>query len=119
MANPRKVWGQSRIRVNGAELDTEGKSSLEIGGTVRSSVEADNKAGFFSEATMPSKLTCNVLVTPSVRLDAMRKWDDVTVTMIADTGQTYLINHAYTADMISVSEGKAQLVLQGPAAEEV
>lgn len=119
MANPNKVWGQTKIRANGQQLDTEGKSTLEMGGIQREAVQADHKAGFFSESTQPSKLTCMVLVTPSVRLDEMRKWDDITATMEADTGQTYVINHGYTADIISISEGKATLVIQGPAAEEI
>ncbi len=119
MANKNKVWGQTRIRVSGMQLDTEGKSTLELGGTQREAVMADHKAGFFSESTQPSKLTCMVLVTPGVRLDEMRKWDDVTATMEADTGQTYVINHGYTADIVSVSEGKATLVIQGPPAEEI
>lgn len=119
MANKNKVWGQTRIRVNGEELDTEGKSTLELGGIQREAVQADNRAGYFTESTQPSKLTCMVLVTPSVRLDEMRKWDDVTATMEADTGQTYVINHGYTADIVSVSEGKATLVIQGPAAAEL
>lgn len=119
MANPRKVWGQTRIRVNGVEYATEGKSSLELGGKKRDAVEADHQAGYFSESMQPSKLSCNILVTAGVSLAEMAEWDDVTVTMQTDTGQTYVINHGYSAEPISVSEGKAALVIQGPAAEEL
>jgi hypothetical protein len=119
MANKNKVWGQTKIRVNGLMLDTEGKSTLEMGGIAREAVMADHKAGFFSESTQPSKLTCNVLVTAGVSLSEMQGWDDVTATMEADTGQTYVINHGYVAEVLTVSEGKAQLVIQGPPAEEI
>ncbi len=119
MANPRKVWGQTRIRANGQQMDCEGKSTLEMGGVVRSAVAADHKAGFFSESTESSKITCMVLVTPGVSIDEMRRWDDITATFECDTGQTFVVNHGYVADNISISEGKATLVIQGPPAEEI
>lgn len=119
MANQNKVWGQTKIRVDGLELDTEGKSSLELGGIKRDEVEADNRAGFFSESTKSSKIECNVLVTAGVSLAFLASINDATATMEADTGQTYVINHAYSAEVISVSEGKAKLVLMGPPAEEM
>lgn len=119
MANPNKVWGQSRIKTDGAVIDTEGKSSLEPGGTVRTEQEADFKAGMFSESTGSSKLECNVLMTAGVSLAALQAIDDATVTMEADTGQTYVIRHAYTSEKVSVSEGKAKLILVGPPAEEM
>jgi Phage tail tube protein len=119
MANRNKVWGQTKIRVNGTIYDTEGRSSLEIGGTKREAVSADHKAGHFMESTEPSKLTCSLLVTAGISLTELQKLDDVVATMEADTGQTYVINHAYVADILSVSEGKASLVIQGPPAEEL
>jgi hypothetical protein len=119
MANRRKVWGQSRIKVDGQVFDTEGKSSLEVGGTTRDPVEADFEAGFFSEKTTPSKLTCSVLLTADVSLRRLQDIDDATVTMEADTGQTYVLSHAYVSDAVSASEGKASVTFMGPPAEEL
>lgn len=119
MPNPNQVWGESVIRVNGARYDTEGKSSLEMGGPKREHVPADFKAGHFMQTTEPSKLETSVLATAGVSIAEMRAWDDVTVTMEADTGQSYVINHGYVAEVLSVSEGKIKLVIQGPPAEEV
>ena len=119
MANPKKVWGQSRIKVDGRVYETEGKSSLVMGGTVREHQEADFEAGHFSEKTAPSKLECSVLITSGVSLAELQAIEDATVTLEADTGQTYVIRHAYVADEVSAGEGKAKLVFQGPPAEEM
>src|SRR4051812_33785820 len=119
MANPRKVWGQSRIKVDGQVFDTEGKSTLEVGGTNREAVEADFEAGHFTEKTAPSKLTCSVLLTAGVSLRQLQEIDDATITMEADTGQTYVIRHAYCGNAISASEGKASCEFMGPPAEEL
>ena len=119
MPNPNKVWGQVRIKIDGAVLDTEGKSSLEPGGTMREAVQADFKAGFHTESTVESKVTCSVLLTAGVSVTALQEIDDATVTFEADTGQTYVIRHAYCSNKVSASEGKAQLELSGPPAEEL
>jgi hypothetical protein len=119
MANKNKVWGQSRIKVGGVTFETEGKSSLEPGGPEREEQEADFTAGFFSEKTSGAKLECSVLLTAGVSLVSLQAIDDATVTMEADTGQTYVIPHAYVAGKVSASEGKAKLVFQGPPAEEM
>ena len=46
-------------------------------------------------------------------------WDDVTASIECDTGQSYVINHGYVAEILSISEGKANLVIQGEPAVEV
>jgi hypothetical protein len=119
MANPNKVWGQARIKVDGAVYETEGKSSLEVGGSIRAHVEADFAAGHFTESTGPSKLETSILLTAGVSLVALQRIEDATVTLEADTGQTYVINHAFVTDAVSASEGKAKVTFGGPPAEEM
>ena len=117
--NKNKVWGQTRIAADGLQLDTEGKSTLEMGGIKRDPVQGDNRAGFFSESTEQSKVECSVLVTAGLSLMQLGAIEDATVTMQADTGQTYVIRHAYVSEPPSVSEGKAKLIFMGPPAEEL
>ncbi|MFN3748201.1 MAG: phage tail tube protein [Sphingorhabdus sp.] len=119
MANKKQVWGESIIRVNGNQYQTEGKSTLEMGGKKREHVSADHTAGHFMQTTEPSKLTTAILVTADVSLAEINGWDDITASIEADTGQSYVINHAYVAEILSISEGKANLVIQGEPAVEV
>ncbi len=118
MGNPNKLWGQTTITADGAQLPTEGKSSIEVGGPVRTAVEADNKAGFFTTATKPSKVECTVLIGAGTSLVALQAIENATIVFECDTGQTYIISNAYVADAVSGSEGKAKVTLQGPPAEE-
>ena len=118
MANPNMLWGQTTITIDGAQLLTEGKSSIEVGGIVRSAVEADNQAGFFTEKTVPSKVECTVLVAAGTSIAALQAIDNATIVFECDTGQTYVVNNAWVADAINASEGKAKLTLQGPPADE-
>lgn len=119
MANPNKVWGQARVRINGREYTTEPKASLELGGIARDSVEADFRAGLFTEKSVPSKLECSIIVNPGLSVAELNNIDDATVTFEGDTGQTYVIGHAYNSEAVAINDGKVKLVLMGPPAEEV
>jgi hypothetical protein len=121
MANPNKVVGQARINVDGDTLETDGESTLELGGALREAQRGDYQAGAFSEKTAESKLTCKILVKRGTSLTALRDIDNATITFQADIGQTFIIRNAYVAEVISLStsDGKADVVFQGPPAEEL
>jgi len=116
--NPYKVWGQTRITVDGQLLNTEGKGSLEVGGSQASMVDGDFQAGFFSEQVKPSKVECSVLMTAGVSLVSLQSIRNATVVHECDTGQTYVVRNAVVVDAVAASEGKAKVTLQGPPAEE-
>lgn len=119
MANKYQVWGEGIIRVNGAVIEQAGKITLMPGGKKRNSVEADNKAGFFNKQSYPASVEFDMLVTGSVSLAEAQDWEDVTLSIEFDTGQSFVINHAYTLDEISANDGKAKVKMSGPEAEEI
>lgn len=121
MANKNQVVGQARIKADGDTLDTDGDSTLELGGPKRDPVTGDFQAGAFSQKTEPSKLTTKILVKEGTSLTALREIDNATITFQTDVGHTYIIRNAYVAEVISLStsDGKADVVFQGPPAEEL
>lgn len=120
MANPNKVVGQMKVKVDGAQYPTAGATTLEIGGTVREPVPGDYDAGSFKEMTAPSKAEAEILYKPGVSLAVLRSIDNATLTIETDTGVTWIVRNAYVADVISFGQdGKAKVVFQGPPAEEV
>lgn len=121
MANPNRVVGQSKIKIDGTSYPSAGKSTLEIGGPARTPVKGDYDAGSFSETTEPSKLDVSLLYKAGVSLADLRSIDNATVLHELDTGVTWIIRNAYVAEVISydTSSGEAKLVIQGPPAEEM
>jgi hypothetical protein len=119
MANPNKTWGGTRISVNGRLLDTAPKPTFQAGGVKRTEVEADNSAGRFNEQAAGSMLDCKVLATTGVSLRELQSYDDATVVVEFDTGQTYVMRHAYTSDAVEASDGSISLKMAGPEAEEL
>lgn len=121
MANPNRVVGQATIRVNADRIETDGQSTLELGGPVRTAVAGDYQAGSFSEKEQESKLTVSILLKKGTRATDLRKIDNATLTMETDVGQLWMVRNAYCADVISIAtaDGKANVVFQGPPAEEL
>lgn len=120
MANPNRVAGQSTITVDGMLLETDGTSTLELGGPVRTAVKGDYQAGAFTETTQEAKLDVSILVKAGTRVSDLRKIDNATITHQTDVGQVWVLSNAYLAEVISFnsSEGKAKVVFMSPPAEE-
>jgi hypothetical protein len=119
MANKNQVWGRTRVRIDGVEYETEGKSKLMPGGIKRTEVQGDYVVGKFTAESQSSKFETTLLVTPALSVDVMRRWDDVTLSLEFDTGQSFTIAHAYLQETPDMSDGKAPLVFMGPEAEEI
>lgn len=119
MANKNQVLGQVRIKVDGDLIESDGSSTIELGGAMRESVKGDYQAGAFRETTEPSKVEASVLIKAGVDLAALRAIDNATLTVETDIGSVYIIRSAYVAEVISIStsDGKAKVVFMGPPAE--
>ena len=121
MANPNKVMGRVKITADGQLLETDGSSTIDLGGVSREPVVGDYQAGSFMERDNASKVDTNLLFKGSLKLADLRAMDNVTLNIAADTGQNFVIRGAYLAEVISFSssDGKAKTVFMGPPAEEV
>ena len=120
MANPNRVVGQMKVKIDGDTFATAGETTLEIGGPMREAVPGDYDAGSFKEATKEAKAEVTLLYKRGVSLANLRSVDNATLILETDTGQTWIVRNAYVADVISFTQdGKAKVVFQGPPAEEM
>lgn len=117
----QQVAGQARVKVSGGLLETDGETTLELGGVKRDSVKGDYQASAFREETEPSKVEISILMKAGVSLKAIQAIAGETLTVEFDTGTTYVIPDAYCAEPPSVTQkdGKAKLVFMGAPAEEL
>lgn len=115
-----KLFGRATIRANGQVLKTAAGSTLELGGVTRNPRPGDHNADAFTEEDTPSKIEFSVQMREGVSLVSIHAIEDGTITFECDTGQAYLINHAYSATPPMLGgDGAAKCVFQGPAAEEI
>jgi hypothetical protein len=117
----RRVMGKALIKAAGRTLDTLPGSSLDVGGVTRETVNGDNRVIGYTSKPRPSKLECEIAVVPGLSAAEIGRWEDVTVTFQADTGQTWVIPGGWVTEppMLTAADGKMKITIEGPPAEEM
>ncbi len=118
----KKLFGKATVRIDGQELIKAQDASFDLGGVQRNTVKGNAVYGF-AEAAMEASVDINVFVASTTDLDAIASGDDVTVLFSADSGQQYVLAHAWLETPPKLTEatdgGKVPLKYVAPSAEKV
>jgi hypothetical protein len=116
-----RVMGRAQIKADGKIFDSHRGATLDIGGVSRESVVGANKVHGFKEAVKQAKIELEISIKAGTSLAEIGRWDDVTVTFEADTGQTWVLSNGWVTEppTLTDSDGKAKIVIEGPPAEEM
>ncbi|MDP1961936.1 MAG: phage tail tube protein [Reyranella sp.] len=115
-----KLFGRATIRADGQHIRTHDGATLDLGGVKRTPRPGANDADGFTEEIVPGKIEFDLQLRAGVSIAALQAISDGVLTFECDTGQTYIMNHAYCAEPPSMGgEGKVKCVFQGPPAEEM
>lgn len=117
-----KMFGRARVRVDGAELKIDEGASLDIGGVQRNTVKGVDVYGY-SEEAMPAEVDCDVYVDANTDLDYLESISDATVMFECDSGQKYVLAHAWSETPPKATAanngGKVPMKFVAPKAEKV
>lgn len=117
-----KMFGKATVKVDGQTLLTDDASKLMTGGVKRNVVKGNEVHGYAEEAVEAS-VELNVFIDANTDIDAINNWSDVTVMFQCDTGQTYVLAHAWLEEPLAPAAantgGKTPLKLVAPKAEPV
>lgn len=118
-----QVLGIAIIKVDGQALRSEPGASHDPGGFKRTAIVGDQPGDVaYAQQNKQSTTKCVVMFDASSSLVAMNAWSDVTVQFDADTGQSYVTNHAFLVDTTVLTAGqggKIPLEFQGPPSREI
>lgn len=116
-----KLFGRAVIRADGNTIETNKGASLDLGGVKRTAQQGARTIAGYTEETTQAKLECEMMVGVGVSVAAIGGIVDATITFECDTGQTYIMNHAWSAEppQLTEGDGKAKLVFEGPPAVEM
>lgn len=89
-----KIFGKAQVTYDGNQLRIDKGASLDLGGTQRNEVVGVEVEGYAEEAK-PAMVECEAFVDANFDLDAVAAADDVTVLFTMDTGQRYVLAHAW------------------------
>ena len=98
------ILGQAAIRINGREIKTTGKSTLNPGGKTRTQHMGGGKVwGLAGKMAGPS-IQMTIAAAEDVDVVEISGWEGVTVRFEGDNGLTYMMTGAATAEPATLDE---------------
>ena len=98
------ILGQAAIRINGREIKTTGKSTLNPGGKTRTQHMGGGKVwGLACKMAGPS-IQMTIAAAEDVDVVEISGWEGVTVMFEGDNGLTYMMTGAATAEPATLDE---------------
>ncbi|WP_424682916.1 phage tail tube protein [Frateuria sp. YIM B11624] len=117
-----KMFGKAEVSVDGQRLLVDDSSKLNLGGVNRNVVKGTEVYGF-AEETMESTVDVSVFIGADTDLDALNNISDATITFKCDSGQCYVLPHAWNATTVeagaATNGGKTTLKFCSAKAERV
>jgi hypothetical protein len=118
-----QVAGIVIIKINGQSLRSEPGASHDTGGVSRTEVVGDQEDDVaFAQKRQPSQTDCVLMYDADTSLSIINGWSDVTLNFEVDTGQLYVVNHAFCTNTPKITGGqggKVALTFKGPPSQEV
>lgn len=114
--------GKAYIKVNGKILESMPGAKLDLGGVERTPVTGANSVHGFAEKIRPSMIECEISVGKDTDLLQHAKWAAETATFECDTGQTFVIKNAFSAEppvLTAEDGGKVPVKFYGDPADLV
>lgn len=100
----KKLFGKATVQVDGRELIKKQDARFNPGGVNRNTVKGNEVYGFAEEA-VEATIDINAFIDPTTDLETILAGDDVTILFTADSGQQYVMPHAWLVNPPEVSEG--------------
>lgn len=95
MPNPNQLMGRAKVRANGLELMTLDGATFTPSGVTRTVVKGYDIYGY-QEAVQEAHLECKIQQGPGgTSVDDINAMNNVTVTFVADTGESWVIAGAW------------------------
>lgn len=116
-----QLLGTAYIKTDGDLLRSNPGAKIDLGGPVRDAVVGAGTVHGYTEKTKEATVECEISLAKGDSLAAIRNITNATVTFECDTGQVFIVRHAFLTEPPVVSEGeggKIPLKFAGMPAEE-
>ncbi len=113
--------GIAKVKVDGELLESLPGAKIDLGGTEREPVVGSFSVHGYVEKIKPALVECEISVGEGTDVKKLTDLVDATVQFECDTGQTYVVNNAFSTLTGVITEGeggKVPLAFSGDPAEE-
>lgn len=113
-----QVTGRAYVNVNGQRLRSKPGAKLKFGGVEREPVVGDDSVHGYSEKLTAPSVECTISHTADTNLQELQATTSATVTFETDTGKTFLLQEAWTANALELTNGEVAITFNGVRCEE-
>ncbi len=118
---PGQMFGIAFVKFDGEMLRSNPGAKIDLGGKERAPVVGSSVVHGYTEKLKPATVECELSLAKGDTLEKIRNAVDVTITFECDTGQTYIVRHAFLTDTLQITEGEGGKIpakFAGQPAEE-
>lgn len=115
-----QLLGLAYIKVDGSLLRSNTGAKLDLGGVMREAVVGNQVHGY-AEKLKQAAVECEISLARGDSLETIRNIADATITFECDTGQVYVVAHAFLTEPPVITEGeggKIALKFEGQPAQQ-
>lgn len=98
------ILGMASIRINGREIKTEGKSTLNPGGFARTQHMGDGKVWGLSRKMAAPSIKLTIAAADDMDVIEISGWEEVTVMFEGDNGLNYMMSGSATDNPAELDE---------------
>ncbi|HFV9293905.1 TPA: phage tail tube protein [Serratia fonticola] len=103
------ILGMASIRVNGREIKTAGKSTLNPGGYARTLHSGGGKHWGYSRKMAGPSIQMTIAAAEDVDVIEISEWENVTVMFEGDNGLSYMMTGAATDNPATLNEDSGEI----------
>ncbi|WP_432323954.1 phage tail tube protein [Yersinia enterocolitica] len=103
------ILGMASIRINGREIKTAGKSTLNPGGFARTMHSGGGKHWGYSRKMAVPSIQLTIAAAEDVDVIEISNWENVTVMFEGDNGLSYMLTGAATDNPTPLSEDSGEI----------
>lgn len=113
------MTGRAFIHIGGMRLASKEGAKLDLGAMERTAEIGDaGVLGYKEKPTVPY-VECTIAHDAGTRLDEFANMVDVNVMFDTDTGRSFVLNNAWRAGKVEMTNGEVSLRFEGMSCQEV
>jgi hypothetical protein len=117
----RRVAGIAFFKIDGRQLETAGSFTVNPGQPMREGKLGTSRVAGFSDKPQIPSIEGKIVLTPGLSLKELTTMQDVTLTVEAPNGSTFILREAWFsgAGTYTTEEGEVAFKFEGASFEEI
>lgn len=108
-----QATGRITIKLDGESLRSKSGASIQTGGIQRKPEMTDQGEVYYQESFVPAQVKCTMPHMTDTNLSKLRAFKNGTLSVVTDTGVTFTIAKAFSAEVGELQNGEVDVTFNG------